>query len=183
MEDNITQALDAINHGMSKRKAAAVFNILRSTLQFRLSENFVKSKHGPNHTLFFAEENTLVDWILECQEKKNRYSDMPYVITSSGYKNLFNKQQEVKEKAELEKLERKQKRIENKESKLLTQKEKKPRKRMSEVNVISNVILPTSKNSLGSEKTKQQENHVRRLFEDDSNTSLMVAQKSETNGI
>ncbi|KAF2891394.1 hypothetical protein ILUMI_14779 [Ignelater luminosus] len=62
-EANITHALDAINHGMSKRKAAAVFNIPRSPLQFRLSENFVKSKHGPNPVLSVAEENTLVDQI------------------------------------------------------------------------------------------------------------------------
>ncbi|KAF2889822.1 hypothetical protein ILUMI_16351 [Ignelater luminosus] len=68
-EANITHALDAINHGLSKRKAAAVFNFPRSTLQFRLSENVVKSKHGPNPVLSVAEENTLVDWILECQKK------------------------------------------------------------------------------------------------------------------
>ncbi|KAF2889439.1 hypothetical protein ILUMI_16734 [Ignelater luminosus] len=105
------------------------------------------------------------------------------LITSSGWKNLFNEQQEIKEKLELEKLERKQKRIENKENKLLTQKEKKPRKGISKVNVISNVILTTVENSLRSEETKQPENHVRRLFDDDSNTSSVVTQKSETNGI
>ncbi|KAF2898106.1 hypothetical protein ILUMI_08072 [Ignelater luminosus] len=108
---------------------------------------------------------------------------MPYVITSSGLKNLFNEQQEIKKKAELKKLERKQKRIENKENKLLTQKEKKPRKGISKVNVISNVILPTTENSLRSEKTEQPENHVRRLFEDDSNTSSVVTQRSQTNGM
>ncbi|KAF2885915.1 hypothetical protein ILUMI_20258 [Ignelater luminosus] len=320
-EANITHALDAINHGMSKRKSAAVFNIPRSTLQFCLSENFVKSKHGPNPVLSVAEENTLVDWILnqtqemkdktddnensqehesydylrnicdldltenspenlqkgnvatyniedipivivspnvqlndfcyndsltaqnlqilsDCEEIENislnvelNYSNknkliadygnissecksnsnkktgilheyliwpetphrtgtrnrskkdqMPYVITSSGWENLFNEQQEIKENAELEKLERKQKRIENKENKLLTQKEKKPRKGISTVNVISNAILPITENSFRSEKTQQPENHVRRLFEDDSNTSSVVTQKSETNG-
>ncbi|KAF2886728.1 hypothetical protein ILUMI_19448 [Ignelater luminosus] len=131
---------------MSKRKAAAVFNIPCSTLQFRLSKNFVKSKHGPNPVLSVAEENTL------------GFVTDPKKI--SGWKNLFNEQQEIKEKAELEKLERKQKRIENKKNKLLTQKEKKPRKEISKVNVISNVILPTTESSLRSEKTEQPENHV-----------------------
>ncbi|KAF2889238.1 hypothetical protein ILUMI_16935 [Ignelater luminosus] len=294
-ETNITHALDAINHGMSKRKVAAVVNIPRSTLQFRLLENFVKSKHGHNPVLSVAEENTLHEYydylrnicdldlienspgnlqkdnvatyniedipivivppnvqlndfsyndsltaenlqILsdreeienislnvelnhsnenkliadygdissECKSNSNKKTgnlheyliwpetphrtesrnrskkdQMPYVITSSGWKNLFNEQQEIKEKAELEKLERKQKRIENTENKLLTQKEKKPRKGISKVNV----IFPTTENSLRSEKTEQPENHVRRLFEDDSNTSSVVTQKSETNGI
>ncbi|KAF2889364.1 hypothetical protein ILUMI_16809 [Ignelater luminosus] len=236
-EANITHALDAINHGMSKRKSAAVYNIPRSTLQFCLSENFVKSKHGPNPVLSVAEENTLVDWILECQKKKNiaervsnnisqtqemkdktddnensqkhesydylrnicdldltenspenlqkgnlheyliwpktphrtetrnrsKKDQMPYVITFSGWKNLFNEQQEIKEKAELEKLERKQKRIENKENKLLTQKEKKPRKGISKVKIISNAILLTTENSLRSEKTEQPEDCLKMI--------------------
>ncbi|KAF2893900.1 hypothetical protein ILUMI_12266, partial [Ignelater luminosus] len=234
-------------------KAAAVFNIPRSTLQCRLSENFVKSKHGPNPVLYVAEENTFADWILgkksQTQEMKDKtdnnensqehesydylrnicdldltenspenlqkgnvatynIEDIPIVIVhpdvqlndfsyndsltaenlkilsdceeienislnvelnhSNGNKLIadygdISSECKIKKKAELEKLERKQKGIENKENKLLTQTEKKPRKGMSKVN--------------------QPENHVRRLFEDDSNTSSVVTQRSETNGI
>ncbi|KAF2886617.1 hypothetical protein ILUMI_19556 [Ignelater luminosus] len=250
---------------MSKRKTAAVFNIPRSTLQFHLSESFVKSKHGPNPVLSVAEENTLLDWILECQNKniaervsnnisqtqemkdktndnKNSqehesydylrnicdldlnenspenlqkgnvatYSieDIPIVIVLPDVQlNDFSYNdsltaQNLQIPSDCEEIEnisfhsnenkliadygdisseckRKQKMIENNENKLLTQKEKKPRKRMSQVNVISNVILPTTENSLRSEKTKQPEYHVRRLYKDDSNTSLKMASSKQ----
>ncbi|KAF2890353.1 hypothetical protein ILUMI_15820, partial [Ignelater luminosus] len=39
---------------------------------------------------------------------RSKKDQMPYVITSSGWKNLFNEQQEIREKAEIEKLGRKQ---------------------------------------------------------------------------
>ncbi|KAF2887063.1 hypothetical protein ILUMI_19110 [Ignelater luminosus] len=332
-EANITHALDAINHEMSKRKAAAVFNIPRSTLQFRLSQNFVKSKHRPNSVLCVAEENTLVDWILEnalhykkcigrtadindtvvvenletskdtisydefcnivgtktlntfdieieqsndiykiwkffqkdkniaervsnnisqTQEMKNKTDDnensqehksYDYLrnicdldLTENSSENLqkdivatyniedipivivppnvqlndcsYNDSltaEDLQILSDCEEIENISLNVElnysnenkliadygdisseckkNKDNKLLTQKEKKPRKGISKVNVISNVILPTTENSLRSEKTEQPEKQVRRLFEDDSNISSVVTQKSETNGI
>ncbi|KAF2894571.1 hypothetical protein ILUMI_11601 [Ignelater luminosus] len=112
-EANITHALDAINHGMSKRKAAAVFNIPRSTLQFHLSENFVKSKHRPNSVLCVAEENTLVDWILETLNTfdiENEQSDEIYKICwkflqkgkniAGRVSNNINQTQEMKDKTD-----------------------------------------------------------------------------------
>ncbi|KAF2904918.1 hypothetical protein ILUMI_01257 [Ignelater luminosus] len=148
-----------------------------------------------NVELNHSNENRLIadygDISFECKSNSNKksgnlheYLIWPETLHRTDTPKLQNRlDAKIKEKAELEKLERKQKRIENKENKLLTQKEKKPRKGISKVNVISNVTLLTTENSLRSEKTMQPENHIRRLFEDDSNTSSVVTQKSEANGI
>lgn len=68
-EENLSEALKAIDNGMSKREAARIFNIPRSTLQFRKSDQFVKPRHGPATILTSDEENTLVQWIKECHQK------------------------------------------------------------------------------------------------------------------
>ncbi|KAF2888796.1 hypothetical protein ILUMI_17377, partial [Ignelater luminosus] len=61
--------LKPINNGMSKREAARVFCIPRSTLQFRMSEKFNKTKHGPATVLTHDKELCLVEWIKECHQK------------------------------------------------------------------------------------------------------------------
>lgn len=54
---------------IQKKTIAKKYNIPRSTLQFRLSAKFTKTRHGPNTYLTSDEENMLVSWILESQEK------------------------------------------------------------------------------------------------------------------
>lgn len=68
-EENLSNALKAIENGMPKKEASRVFNIPRSTLQFRKSDKFVKARHGPSTVLTAQEENTLVQWIKECHQK------------------------------------------------------------------------------------------------------------------
>ncbi|KAJ8983254.1 hypothetical protein NQ317_015603 [Molorchus minor] len=54
---------------MPKREACRKHNIPRATLQFRLSEKFTKSSHGPSPILSSQEETILVRWIKDCQRK------------------------------------------------------------------------------------------------------------------
>lgn len=67
-EEKIQEAINAIDRGMSQYKASLKFGIPMSTLQFRLSGNFVKSTPGPSPILTTNEED-LVNWILECHRK------------------------------------------------------------------------------------------------------------------
>ncbi|KAG5893479.1 hypothetical protein JTB14_031257 [Gonioctena quinquepunctata] len=54
---------------MPKREACRKYKIPRATLQFRLSEKFTKSSHGPLPILTTHEEAILVEWIKDCQRK------------------------------------------------------------------------------------------------------------------
>jgi len=68
-EENLQKALKDINNGRSIKSAAIHYSIPRSTLHFRLSNKYVKSSKGPKPILSEAEENLLVDWILDCHKK------------------------------------------------------------------------------------------------------------------
>lgn len=67
--DNIKKAIDAVNNGMSKHKASAMYGIPRSTLIFRLSSKFTKARPGPASILTIEEEKTLVNLILACHRQ------------------------------------------------------------------------------------------------------------------
>lgn len=54
----------AVKIGMGKKTAARKFSIPRATLQFRLSQNLVKSRPGPGTVLSSQEESQLVNWII-----------------------------------------------------------------------------------------------------------------------
>ncbi|KAF2882987.1 hypothetical protein ILUMI_23215 [Ignelater luminosus] len=62
----MTAAINAIRNGISKKKAATTFKIPRSSLQFRMGNNFKKVTKGPPSVLTADEENTLVRWINTC---------------------------------------------------------------------------------------------------------------------
>lgn len=65
-EENIQNAENAVVNGkISKKSAAKLFNIPRSTLQFRLSESYKKSRPGPITILTKVEENQIVEWVVE----------------------------------------------------------------------------------------------------------------------
>lgn len=69
-EDDLQNALKAIqkeNKGI--REVSKMFNIPRSTLQFRLGPKFSKIQHGPPTILTNEEENVLVKWILVSSAK------------------------------------------------------------------------------------------------------------------
>lgn len=68
-ESKIQEALKAVENGMSKRQAALTFNIPRSTIQFRLSQNFSKIQCGPPTVLTPQEEQDLILWIEKCSRK------------------------------------------------------------------------------------------------------------------
>ncbi|KAI4463240.1 tc5 transposase dna-binding domain [Holotrichia oblita] len=69
-EENLQKALQAVNGGMSKIKASELYNVPRSTIQFRLSNKFSnKTSHGPSPYLTEVEEDVLVKWIIESQQK------------------------------------------------------------------------------------------------------------------
>lgn len=68
-ENDLLKALTAIESGMPKREASKLFHIPRATIQFRLSNKFVKSSPGPPTILTSQEESILVDWIKECHRK------------------------------------------------------------------------------------------------------------------
>lgn len=63
-EEDVEKALQAIKNGMGKKTAANKFNIPRATLQFRLTNQFVKSRPGPDTVLSSAEEQEIVKWII-----------------------------------------------------------------------------------------------------------------------
>jgi len=64
---DLEKALECIQLG--KREAARKFRIPRATLQFRLSNDFVKSRPGPQTVLSSQEEGQLVKWIMESSRK------------------------------------------------------------------------------------------------------------------
>lgn len=68
-EEDVEKALQAIKNGMGKKTAANKFNIPRATLQFRLSNLFVKSQPGPDTVLTGAEEKEIVKWIISACRK------------------------------------------------------------------------------------------------------------------
>lgn len=68
-EESLIKAIEDVNDGMPKREACRKYKIPRATLQFRLSEKFTKSSHGPSPILTTNEEAILVKWIRECQRK------------------------------------------------------------------------------------------------------------------
>lgn len=68
-EADLYNALDAIQNGMSQREASKQFNVPLATLQFRTSEKFNKTSHGPNPILTTAEEALLEEWILTSHKK------------------------------------------------------------------------------------------------------------------
>lgn len=68
-EQNIQRAIEAIRSGMPKKQAAMKFQVPRSTLQFRLSQKFVKSSNGPAPILTSREEEILIEYIEACHRK------------------------------------------------------------------------------------------------------------------
>lgn len=68
-EDDLQNALDAIEQGMALREAAKTFEIPRATLQFRKSGKFNKTALGPNPVLTSEEESVLVTWIVDNHRK------------------------------------------------------------------------------------------------------------------
>lgn len=69
-EEMIHRALADIRNGESKKSVAKKYGIPRSTLQFRLSSKFTKTRPGPNTYLTTDEEIALANWILESQKKR-----------------------------------------------------------------------------------------------------------------
>ncbi|KAF2898011.1 hypothetical protein ILUMI_08165 [Ignelater luminosus] len=58
-ERDIEQAVEAIKKGLSKKQASKEYGIPRATLQFRLSNKFKKTGHGPTPILTQDEEELL----------------------------------------------------------------------------------------------------------------------------
>lgn len=77
-ESDIQKAVEAVRNGMPKKAASKTFNVPRSTIQFRLSDKFVKSRPGPNTVLTEEEEDILVKWIKENTRKgfPRRWDDL-----------------------------------------------------------------------------------------------------------
>lgn len=69
-EQDVAKALEAIEGGMSERRAAETYNVNRSTLQFRRSTKFKnKTTFGPSPVLTDQEEEQLEQFILNCHKK------------------------------------------------------------------------------------------------------------------
>ncbi|KAI4459253.1 helix-turn-helix psq domain [Holotrichia oblita] len=69
-EEDVIQALKAIENGISQTKASQIFKVPRQTLQFRKSEKFQnKISIGPNTILTSEEEATLEKCILSSYRK------------------------------------------------------------------------------------------------------------------
>lgn len=68
-KEDLQRAIDEVNNGIPKRVASKKYSIPRATLQFRVSNKFVKSSHGPSPILTSEEESLLVHWIKECHRK------------------------------------------------------------------------------------------------------------------
>ncbi|KAF2892344.1 hypothetical protein ILUMI_13828 [Ignelater luminosus] len=67
--------IEAIRKGLSKKQASKEYGIPRATLQFRLSNKFTKTGHGPPPILTQDEEKLLVHWIKEYNIKENENED------------------------------------------------------------------------------------------------------------
>ncbi|KAF2890621.1 hypothetical protein ILUMI_15552 [Ignelater luminosus] len=59
-ERDIEQTVEAIKKGLSRKQASKEYGIPRATLQFRLSNKFKKTGHGPLPILTQDEEELLV---------------------------------------------------------------------------------------------------------------------------
>lgn len=68
-EEQMKKAIDAVKSGMSNRKAASLYGVPRTTLLFRMSSKFTKTRLGPQTILTTEEETLLVHWITECHKK------------------------------------------------------------------------------------------------------------------
>lgn len=68
-KNKLDQAVEAVKNGMPKLKASKLFNVPRSTIRFRCSAKFTKSRPGPHTVLSSANEEMLVSWVTECQKK------------------------------------------------------------------------------------------------------------------
>lgn len=68
-EATIEKALDEIRSGAAIKSTARKFGLPRSTLQFRLSQKFKKTRPGPVTVLTSKEENLIENWIIECARK------------------------------------------------------------------------------------------------------------------
>jgi hypothetical protein len=64
-EEQLKKAVQAVNNGMSKKKASATFGVPRSTIQFRINNPPANNRHGPPPILAPAEEDSLKQWIFE----------------------------------------------------------------------------------------------------------------------
>jgi hypothetical protein len=56
--------------GFTRDQTARKYNILRSTLQFKLTSKYSKSSMGHMPTLCEDEEQNLVKWTTDCSEKE-----------------------------------------------------------------------------------------------------------------
>lgn len=59
-EEKLQKALEEVKKGISFKAASRMYGIPRSTLQFRLSNKYTKTSHGPAPILSKEEESTLV---------------------------------------------------------------------------------------------------------------------------
>lgn len=80
--ENIEKAVDAVKNGMSKKAAAKLFKVARTTIIARLSGKLKKIRPGPETVLTSAEEKLIVDWIIESQRKgfPKRKEDLQYAV-------------------------------------------------------------------------------------------------------
>ena len=67
-EKQIEHAIQAVKNGMPQRTASKQYGVPRSTIQFRMSNAFLKTTLGPPPVLGTAEDD-LVNWIIDCQRK------------------------------------------------------------------------------------------------------------------
>ncbi|KAJ8961303.1 hypothetical protein NQ314_005952 [Rhamnusium bicolor] len=67
--EDVQNALEANQNGLPLRESAKRFSIPRTTLQFRRSNKFNNINFGPNLVLTAAEENIIVEWIIENHKK------------------------------------------------------------------------------------------------------------------
>ncbi|KAL0852107.1 hypothetical protein ABMA28_000347 [Loxostege sticticalis] len=68
-EKNLEDAVQAVRDGMPKKTGAVKFNVPRATIQFRLSDKYIKNRPGPSTVLTQEEETVLVDWIITSSRK------------------------------------------------------------------------------------------------------------------
>lgn len=68
-EKDLQKAIDEVQNGIPQRVVSKKYKIPRATLQFRVSDKFVKPTHGPTPILTIEEEVLLVNWIKECHRK------------------------------------------------------------------------------------------------------------------
>lgn len=95
-DEQIIQAVDAVQKGMSQRTASKKYGVPRSTIQFRMSPAFSKSSPGPPPVLGHSAEDDLVNWIIDCsrkgfpRRKENVQTSVKKCLDHSGLKNPFH---------------------------------------------------------------------------------------------